>query len=97
MPSPQAAAGVVYLALVPGVVCYLLWFAVLRRAGATVGAMSLTAQPVVGALLGIWLLGEPVTASTLVGAICVVTCLSLASSGTQLAIRTSSRSAARRA
>ena len=96
MPGPRATAGVVYLALVTGVACYLLWFSVLRRAGATLGAMSLMAQPVVGALLGIWLLGDPVTASTVIGAACVVVCLFLAAGGFQLAITSSSRSAARR-
>lgn len=86
MPSPQASAGVVYLAVVTGVACYLLWFSVLRLAGATVGAMSLMAQPVVGALLGIWLLGDSVTLSTLVGAACVVTCLCLASGAIHLPV-----------
>jgi drug/metabolite transporter (DMT)-like permease len=78
-PSPQATAGVLYLALVTSVVCYLIWFSVLRRAGATLGALSLLAQPLVGASLGIALLGDPVTLSTLVGGACVVVCMLLAS------------------
>jgi drug/metabolite transporter (DMT)-like permease len=78
-PSPQATAGVLYLALVTSVVCYLIWFSVLRRAGATLGALSLLAQPLVGASLGIALLGDPITLSTLVGAACVVACMLLAS------------------
>jgi len=94
MPSPQAGAGVVYLALVTGVACYLLWFSVLRQAGATVGAMSLMAQPVVGALLGIWLLGDQVTLSTVVGAACVVTCLCLASGAIHLPAASSTRTVA---
>jgi drug/metabolite transporter (DMT)-like permease len=87
MPSPRAAAGVLYLALVTGVACYLVWFGVLRRAGATLGALSLMAQPVVGAVLGIWLLGDPVTLSTVIGAVCVVTCLFVASGGLRAAAR----------
>jgi drug/metabolite transporter (DMT)-like permease len=79
IPSAKASLGVVYLALVTGLACYLLWFGVLRYAGATVGAMSLMAQPVVGAMLGIWLLGDPVNPSTVIGAVCVVTCLFVAS------------------
>ena len=81
MPSPRAAAGVLYLALVTGVACYLVWFGVLRRAGAMLGALSLMAQPVVGVALGIWLLGDPVTLSTVVGTVCVMTCLFVASGG----------------
>lgn len=79
MPSPSAISGVLYLAGVTSVLCYLIWFAVLRRAGAALGALSLLAQPVVGALLGITLLGDPLTLSTLLGAACVLGCLVLAS------------------
>jgi drug/metabolite transporter (DMT)-like permease len=79
LPSPQATAGVIYLALVTSVVCYLVWFSVLRHAGATLGALSLLAQPLVGAFLGVALLGDAVTYSTLVGGAFVVMCLVLAS------------------
>jgi drug/metabolite transporter (DMT)-like permease len=78
-PSLVGGAGVLYLGLVNSVVCYLVWFGVLRRAGATLGAISLLAQPVVGALLGVVVLGDPVLPSTLVGGACVLVCLLLAS------------------
>jgi drug/metabolite transporter (DMT)-like permease len=78
-PSGVALGGVLYLALVSGVLCYLIWFGVLRRAGATLGALSLLAQPVVGALLGVLLLGDPVLPSTIIGGACVLGCLVLAS------------------
>jgi drug/metabolite transporter (DMT)-like permease len=78
LPSAGASAGVLYLAGVNSVVCYLIWFGVLRYAGATLGALSLLAQPVVGALLGILLLGDPLTLSTLIGGFCVIGCLVLA-------------------
>lgn len=81
LPSAGAALGVLYLAGITSVVCYLLWFGVLRRAGATLGALSLLAQPVVGAVLGILLLRDPLTPSTLLGGACVVTCLLLGSLG----------------
>ena len=77
-PSETAIAGVLYLALVNSVACYLLWFAVLRFAGATLGAISLLAQPLVGAALGIAVLGDPVLPSTLIGGACVLLCLALA-------------------
>jgi drug/metabolite transporter (DMT)-like permease len=79
VPSPVASAGVLYLALINSVVCYWLWFGVLRRAGATLGALSLMAQPVVGALLGVLVLGDPLLPSTLVGGACVLVCLLIAS------------------
>jgi drug/metabolite transporter (DMT)-like permease len=78
LPSPQASIGVLYLAGVTSVACYLVWFAVLRRAGATLGALSLLAQPVVGALLGILLLSDPLTSTTLLGGACVLACVVLA-------------------
>jgi drug/metabolite transporter (DMT)-like permease len=78
MPSPVAVTGVVYLGLVNSVACYLIWFSVLRTAGPTLGALSLLAQPVVGALLGILVLGDPVLPSTLIGSACVLACLALA-------------------
>jgi drug/metabolite transporter (DMT)-like permease len=81
LPSMTGVAGVLYLAFVVSLACYLVWFSVLRRSGATLGALSLLAQPVVGALLGILLLGDPLAPSTLLGGACVVVCLVLASLG----------------
>jgi drug/metabolite transporter (DMT)-like permease len=79
LPGMTAVAGVLYLAFVVSMACYLVWFSVLRRSGATLGALSLLAQPVVGALLGILLLGDPLSPSTLLGGACVLVCLVLAS------------------
>lgn len=78
LPSPLAISGVLYLALVNSVGCYLIWFGVLRFAGATLGALSLLAQPVVGAILGVALLSDPVLPSTLIGGACVLICLIIA-------------------
>ena len=77
-PSLTAVGGVLYLALVNSLLCYLIWFAVLRRAGPALGALSLLAQPVVGALLGVFVLGDPVLLSTIIGGACVLVCLVLA-------------------
>lgn len=79
LPSAAAIGGVLYLALVSSVACYLVWFSVLRKVGAALGALSLLAQPVVGAALGILLLGEQPTLATLLGGGCVLICLLLAS------------------
>jgi drug/metabolite transporter (DMT)-like permease len=92
VPSGLAIAGVLYLALVNSVACYLVWFGVLRRSGATLGAVSLLAQPVVGATLGIVLLGDRITLSTLLGGACVLVCLVLAAIGSQSRARTAAPS-----
>ena len=57
--------------------CFLVWFAVSRHVGAGIAALSLFAQPVVGALLGVLLLGEPVTMSTVVGGLLVLVAIVL--------------------
>ena len=69
IPAPTVAAGtsVLYLAIFPSVVCFILWFSVIRTTGPSLGALSLFVQPVVGTLLGTWLLGDPITLSLLIG------------------------------
>jgi len=66
--SFAAIAGTVYLAAITSALCYLIWFSVLRVAGSSIGAVSLFVQPLVGSLLGLLLLGDPLTAALLVGA-----------------------------
>jgi drug/metabolite transporter (DMT)-like permease len=75
--SPAALGGVLYLALVNSVGCYLIWFGVLRHAGATLGAISLLAQPLVGGLLGLAVLGDPFTPSLAVGGALILAALLL--------------------
>jgi drug/metabolite transporter (DMT)-like permease len=69
--SFTAIAGVVYLAAVISLLCFLIWFSVLRVVGANLGAVSLFTQPVVGALLGTVLLGDPVTVGLTMGALLI--------------------------
>jgi drug/metabolite transporter (DMT)-like permease len=70
---------ILYLAALPSVLCHLVWFSVIRQSGANLGAMSLFVQPVVGALLGILLLGEPVTVGLVAGAVLIFVALLLTS------------------
>ncbi|HWI62729.1 MAG TPA: DMT family transporter [Symbiobacteriaceae bacterium] len=70
-----ALGGVVYLAVINSVICFLIWFKVLESAPANFGAISLFAQPLVGALLGLTLLGEKVTPGLLAGAALILTAL----------------------
>jgi drug/metabolite transporter (DMT)-like permease len=75
--SLAAVAGVVYLAAVTSALCYLIWFSVLRVAGSSAGAVSLFVQPLVGALLGLMVLGDPLTAALAAGAALIFTALYL--------------------
>ena len=73
--SSAAIFGVIYLAAVVSALCYLLWFSVLRYAGAAAGAISLFVQPLVGSLLGLLLLGDPLTLGLVAGALLVFVAL----------------------
>jgi drug/metabolite transporter (DMT)-like permease len=68
-----------YLALVPSVLCYFLWFNAVQHVGATVAAVALLFQPVVGALLGISLLGDPVTVPFIIGGVLIIGALVITS------------------
>lgn len=67
-PIGFAAAGdVLYLALINSLLCPLIWFKVLPLSGSNMGVISPLAQPLVGAILGIGLLNEPLTLGVVVG------------------------------
>lgn len=80
-PSVSLMAGfsIIYLAAVVSVVCFFIWFSVLRVVGAGLGAITLFIQPLVGALMGILLLKDPVTVGLCVGGILVFIALYLTS------------------
>jgi drug/metabolite transporter (DMT)-like permease len=61
--SLPTIAAIIYLAGVISLLCFFIWFSALPIVGANLGAVSLLIQPVVGALLGIMLLGDPITLS----------------------------------
>jgi drug/metabolite transporter (DMT)-like permease len=67
-----AVAGGLYLAVVITAFGYLLWNWMLARVSASQAAISLTIQPVAGAILGVVLLQEPPTAFTVAGAVLIV-------------------------
>jgi drug/metabolite transporter (DMT)-like permease len=70
--TPSAVAGTLYLAFVITAGAYLVWNWALARVEAARAAPFLTIQPVVGALLGAIVLGEPVTRFTAIGGALVV-------------------------
>jgi drug/metabolite transporter (DMT)-like permease len=63
----RATAGTLYLALVITALAYFAWNWALERVPAPRAAVFLNVQPVAGALLGVGLLGEPLTVFILVG------------------------------
>ena len=65
--SGRAILGVIYLAVVTSFICQLVWFHVLRYTGANTGAITLFVQPLVGSLLGLVVLREPLTHALIVG------------------------------
>lgn len=85
--TTAALAGVLYLGAVITALGYLVWNWALERVAAARAALFLNVQPVVGALLGVLVLGEPLSAFTVVGGLLVVT-------GLVLAVRASTRAAA---
>jgi drug/metabolite transporter (DMT)-like permease len=70
--TPSAIVGTLYLAFVITAGAYLVWNWALARVEAARAAPFLTIQPVVGALLGAVVLGEPVTRFTGIGGALVV-------------------------
>jgi drug/metabolite transporter (DMT)-like permease len=76
--TPSAIWGTAYLALVVTALGYLVWNYGLERVEAPRMALFLNVQPVVGALLGVWWLREPLTAFTVAGGVLVLLGLHLA-------------------
>jgi drug/metabolite transporter (DMT)-like permease len=76
--TPVAIWGTLYLALVVTALGYLVWNYALERVEAPRLALFVNVQPVVGALLGVWWLREPLTAFTVMGGLLVLLGLHLA-------------------
>jgi drug/metabolite transporter (DMT)-like permease len=73
-----AVAGTLYLAVVITGLGYVAWNWALARVSAPRAALFLNVQPIVGALLGTALLGEPLSGFTIVGGAAIVTGLAVA-------------------
>jgi drug/metabolite transporter (DMT)-like permease len=76
--SLATAGAIVYVALGCTVLAYWAWFRALAHLEAGLVALSLFVQPVWGAALSIWLLGEPLRPATLAGGALVLASLYLA-------------------
>jgi drug/metabolite transporter (DMT)-like permease len=69
---------VVYLGLVGGALCFVLWAVGLARSTPSLTALTVTLNPFTSAALGFALLGEPVTAAFVAGLLAVLAGLLLA-------------------
>jgi drug/metabolite transporter (DMT)-like permease len=76
--TATAVSGALYLAVVITALGYVVWNWALARVPAPRAAVFLNTQPIVGALLGAVLLGEPITPFTVLGGVLVVTGLAVA-------------------
>jgi drug/metabolite transporter (DMT)-like permease len=76
--TAAAVTGTLYLAIVITALGYVVWNWALARVPAPRAAIFLNVQPIVGALLGAVLLGEPITLFTVLGGVLVVTGLVVA-------------------
>jgi drug/metabolite transporter (DMT)-like permease len=72
-----ALLGVLYLAVLITALGYLAWNWALERVPAPRAAIFLNIQPLVGALLGVYYLGEPLTLFTVAGGVLIVSGLTL--------------------
>ncbi|TMQ22043.1 MAG: DMT family transporter [Candidatus Rokuibacteriota bacterium] len=77
----RGVGGALYLAIVITALGYLVWNWGLGRIGAPRAAIFITLQPIAGAVLGVLLLHEPLTAFTLAGGVLIVSGLWLTVTG----------------
>lgn len=71
--TAQAWIGIMYLALAGTVIAYVGWIAALGHVDAAAAAPTLLLQPLLGALLAVWLLGERLSWGTLAGGALIIT------------------------
>lgn len=76
--TPVTLGAAAFLALGCTLLAYWAWFHALAHLDAGLVALTLFVQPVTGALLGVWVLGEPFTAATATGGALVLAALWLA-------------------
>ena len=67
-----AAAGILYLGVLVTATAYYLWFGGLQIISAASAAVTLFLQPLIGALLAVFILGDQIGLFTLIGGICII-------------------------
>jgi drug/metabolite transporter (DMT)-like permease len=69
--TTASVIGLLYQSLVTSVLCIFLSFYAVKVIGATATTIVLFVQPLFGALIGVTMLGDPITSSGIIGAVCV--------------------------
>lgn len=64
--------GLAYLTLVPGLLCFGVWYRMVERVPLSLMILTLMLQPPLSALLGWRLLGEPITAELVAGTVLIL-------------------------
>ncbi|HEV8438185.1 MAG TPA: DMT family transporter [Methylomirabilota bacterium] len=77
--TPAAVAGMLYLAVVVVALGFMGWNYAVERLEAPRVAIFLNIQPLAGALIGVWWLGEPLTVFTIAGGLLILTGLHVGS------------------
>lgn len=77
--TTDAWLATIYMSTITSVLCYFLWFRGVQAVGATVAAVALLFQPVVGATVGITVMGDPVTLPFIIGGVCIIGALAISS------------------
>jgi len=77
MPSTTALIAAIALALISTALAYILYFSILAAAGATNLVLVTFLIPVWAGLLGIWFLGDSLTANQIIGVLVIAVGLSL--------------------
>src|SRR5215207_2240410 len=72
MPSPPVLVSLFTLGLVCTALAYVIYYALIREAGATRAALITYVNPAVAVVLGVLILGEPVTLGTIVGFVLII-------------------------
>ncbi len=67
MPSPQALLSVLVLSVLCTALAYVIYFNLINAAGATRASLITYVNPAVAVILGVLILGEPITAGTVIG------------------------------
>jgi len=75
--TPLGWALMAYMTAVPMAICYLAWFAALRRLPPATASMATLATPVVGVLAAALILGEPLALKEALGLAVVIGGLAL--------------------
>jgi drug/metabolite transporter (DMT)-like permease len=75
LPSPPVLVSVIALGLVCTALAYVIYYSLIQEAGATRASLITYVNPAVAVILGVLILGEPVTLGTVIGfALIIVGC-----------------------